>query len=150
MLLIRLRIDPFANLPTPHYLVGSIPSGPDLDEGCYKPTPFENVDYDRFCMCSYYDPETFDAGGVRSWVTCDPYNHEQTKTVHNNDKLSSCINACSKSFEKAKRAAEAGVDLSKRQDEYWFCHAVNFIEGELCGRQTKAFGLIIWKTNIFI
>ncbi|KAI3335441.1 hypothetical protein F4824DRAFT_501069 [Ustulina deusta] len=69
-----------------------------------------------------------DPGGVRCWVTCDPYKPKQIKVVPDNDKLSSCINACTGSFEKAKRAAETGLDVSKRQDEYWVCHAVNFIE----------------------
>ncbi|KAI0904483.1 hypothetical protein F4823DRAFT_567659 [Ustulina deusta] len=60
-----------------------------------------------------------DPGGVRCWVTCDPYKPKQIKVVPDNDKLSSCINACTVSFEKAKRAAETGLDVSKRQDEYW-------------------------------
>ncbi len=87
---------------------------------------------EQLCKCSYYDLEMSDPGGVRCWVTCDPYKPKQIKVVPDNDKLSSCINACTGSFEKAKRAAETGLDVSKRQDEYWVCHAVNFIEGELC------------------
>ncbi|KAI0531881.1 hypothetical protein GGR58DRAFT_492043 [Xylaria digitata] len=123
---------PSSPRPTPTQSPG-IPSGPDPDEDCYRPSPFdENIDYDQLCKCSYYDPEMSAPGGVQCWVTCNAYKPEQTKIVPNNDKLTSCISACMGSFEKAKRAVEAGVDVSKRQDEYWFCHAVNFIEGELC------------------
>ncbi|KAI8632864.1 hypothetical protein F5Y19DRAFT_419248 [Xylariaceae sp. FL1651] len=111
-----------------------IPSGPDPGEDCYRPSPLEqNPDLDRLCQCSYYDPEMADVGGVQCWVTCNAYKPEQTKIVPQNDKFTSCINACAGSFEKAKRAVDAGIDLSKRQDdEYWFCHGINFIEGELC------------------
>ncbi|RWA10073.1 hypothetical protein EKO27_g5027 [Xylaria grammica] len=131
---------PTVSTPTPTYsrptatpTKTGIPSGPDPNEDCYRPSPFdEPIDIDQLCKCDYYDPEMSDPGGVQCWVTCDPYKPDQFKVVPDNDKLSSCINACLGSFEKAKRAVEAGIDISKRQDEYWFCHAVNFVEGELC------------------
>lgn len=124
---------PTITRPTPTPTKTGIPSGPDPNEHCYRPkSPLEDVNYDELCKCDYYDPESFEAGNVSCWVTCDPYKPEQFKVVPENDKLSSCIRACLGSFEKAKRAVEAGIDVSKRQDEYWFCHAVNFVEGELC------------------
>ncbi|KAI1419313.1 hypothetical protein F5Y12DRAFT_720868 [Xylaria sp. FL1777] len=61
-----------------------------------------------------------DPGGVRCWVTCNPCQSEQTKIVPENDKLSPCIAACTGSFEKAKCAAETGLDVSKRQDDSGF------------------------------
>ncbi|KAI1361892.1 hypothetical protein F5Y08DRAFT_355728 [Xylaria arbuscula] len=110
-----------------------IPSGPDPGEQCYRPTPSDFVDYDQLCKCDYYDPESAEAGSVRCWVTCNPYKPDQYKSMPEyKDSLSACIIACQGSHDKAKRAAEAGIDISKRQDEYWFCHAVNFAEGQLC------------------
>lgn len=125
---------PTTGRPTATPTHTGIPSGPDPNEQCYRPrSPLDPVDYDRLCKCDYYDPESYDAGFVRCWVTCNPYKPGQYKSMPEyKDKLSSCITGCQGSYEKAKRAVEAGIDVSKRQDEYWFCHAVNFFEGELC------------------
>ena len=110
-----------------------IPSGPDPDEQCYRPSSLEPVDYDRLCKCDYYDPESDIAGNVRCWITCNPYHPDQYKSMPEyKDSLSACIMGCQWSHDKAKRAVEAGIDMSKRQDEYLFCTAVNFFEGELC------------------
>ncbi|KAI0142247.1 hypothetical protein GGR57DRAFT_486239 [Xylariaceae sp. FL1272] len=115
--------------PTGH----PIPSGPDPDEDCYMPTYEDdqagNVDIDRLCQCSYYDPSSPEIGGVQCWVTCTAYRPEQVLETQYTDSLSSCINACYGSFE--KRSLDIGSGLTARQDG-WFCHGVNFKLNETC------------------
>ncbi|KAJ8122881.1 hypothetical protein O1611_g9730 [Lasiodiplodia mahajangana] len=58
--------------------------------------------------------------------------HTQSTTTGINTFIPDMLDAiCGGSFEKAKRAQEAGLEV-RQEDDYWFCHAVNFIEGELC------------------
>ncbi|KAI0156740.1 hypothetical protein GGR52DRAFT_566178 [Hypoxylon sp. FL1284] len=92
-------------------------------------------DYNVFCKCPPYSPDSIAYGNkwlglVRCDYTCYPANPTQTVIRPENDSLQSCMSACTGSFEKAKRGE---FELGTRQDEdYWFCHGVNFIEGELC------------------
>jgi hypothetical protein len=74
------------------------------------------------------------AAGVSCWINCTPLRPEQVLSVpEHKDSLNDCINACQWSFEKAKRDAWEGLDVPRRRrDDYWFCHAINFIEDELC------------------
>ncbi|KAI1177337.1 hypothetical protein F4777DRAFT_213029 [Nemania sp. FL0916] len=83
--------------------------------------------YDLFCHCSPYNKTTTWGNPYLGLVTCDtkctPKKPEQREA--HNDKatsLSDCMKACTGSFEKVKR----------RSDDNWFCHGVNFIEGQLC------------------
>ncbi|KAI0099226.1 hypothetical protein GGR51DRAFT_398377 [Nemania sp. FL0031] len=99
-------------------------------------------DYDLFCHCSPYTKQTSWGNPYLGLVTCDtkctPKNPTQ-REAHNDkaDSLSTCMNACTGSFEKAKRQSD---------DDYWFCHGVNFVEGQLCefigslGEKTLASG----------
>ncbi|KAI0004850.1 hypothetical protein F4779DRAFT_599055 [Xylariaceae sp. FL0662B] len=92
-------------------------------------------DYDAFCKCRPYAPDSPAFGnphlGLISCDTkCSPANPTQTLVRPENDSLSSCMNACTGSFEKVKLAR--GARLDARQEDYWFCHGVNFIQGELC------------------
>ncbi|KAI1085356.1 hypothetical protein F5B20DRAFT_518023 [Whalleya microplaca] len=92
-------------------------------------------DYDLFCKCPPYAPDSPAFGnphlGLVSCDTkCSPADPTQTLVRPENDSLSSCMKACTGSFEKAKRAQDTGLDT--RQEDYWFCHGINFIEGELC------------------
>ncbi|KAJ8121738.1 hypothetical protein ONZ43_g1887 [Nemania bipapillata] len=86
-----------------------------------------NPDYDLFCHCSPYTKMTSWGNPYLGLVTCDtkctPKNPTQ-RAEHNDQagSLSTCMKACSGSFEKSKR----------QDDDYWFCHGVNFIEGKLC------------------
>jgi len=68
---------------------------------------------------------------VRCDTECTPANPTQ-REAHNDPanvaSLDACSKACTGSFEKAKaKAKRQGPD-----DDYWFCHGVNFKEGELC------------------
>ncbi|KAI0186821.1 hypothetical protein F4808DRAFT_140506 [Astrocystis sublimbata] len=88
-------------------------------------------DYNSFCKCP---AETETAWGnpylglVRCDTQCTPKNTKQRES-HNDSasSLEDCMNACTGSFEKAKRQENIPGN-----DDYWFCHGVNFIEGELC------------------
>jgi hypothetical protein len=87
--------------------------------------------YDSFCRCPPYSADTGAWGNqylglARCETKCTPVNPTQTLIRPENDSFDACIKACTGSFEKAKR-------YQKRQDpDYWFCHGVNFIKGELC------------------
>ncbi|KAI3321643.1 hypothetical protein HD806DRAFT_524095 [Xylariaceae sp. AK1471] len=119
--------------PSPSPTRHSIPSWPSLP--CYRPDwRDKNIIIDDLCKCDYYTPDMVFAAEVECWVHCIPYRPEQVLSVpEHKGSLSGCINACQGSFEKAKRDAWEGVDaVKRRQDDYWFCHAINFIEGELC------------------
>ncbi|KAI2778794.1 hypothetical protein F4815DRAFT_233122 [Daldinia loculata] len=90
-------------------------------------------DYNSFCQCPPYSSDSPAFGNpylglVRCDTKCTPAVASQTLIRPENDSLDSCMKACTGSFEKAKRG-----DLSERQDgDYWFCHGVNFVQGELC------------------
>ncbi len=84
-------------------------------------------DYDLFCKCNATIETAWGnpyLGLVRCDTTCTPAKAEQ-RVAHNDkaDLLSTCMNACTGSFEKAKRQGN---------DDYWFCHGVNFRKGKLC------------------
>lgn len=86
-------------------------------------------DYNTFCQCSPYAESTSWGNPYLGLVSCDttcaPKVASQ-REAHNDkaDSLATCMNACSGSFEKkAKRQGN---------DDYWFCHGVNFVQGELC------------------
>ncbi|XDG10637.1 hypothetical protein ABKA04_010252 [Annulohypoxylon sp. FPYF3050] len=103
---------------------------------CENPTQTTGYpDYNAFCQCPPYTADSPAYGNpylglVRCDTKCSPANATQIATHPENDSLESCMNACTGSFEKAKRGEG---DLEKRQDpDYWFCHGVNFIKGELC------------------
>ncbi|KAI1396130.1 hypothetical protein F4819DRAFT_150925 [Hypoxylon fuscum] len=113
--------------PTP-----TVPSGPTVP-GCDVPNQTTGYpDYNAFCHCPPYAPDSIAFGNpylglVRCDTKCYPADLTQTLVRPENDSLASCMNACSGSFEKAKR------ELGTRQDDdYWFCHGVNFVQGELC------------------
>ncbi|KAI1451424.1 hypothetical protein F4805DRAFT_103309 [Annulohypoxylon moriforme] len=94
-------------------------------------------DYNSFCQCPPYTADSPAYGNpylglVRCDTKCTPANATQTATHPENDSLEACMNACTGSFEKAKRAEREG-GLETRQDpDYWFCHGVNFVKGKLC------------------
>lgn len=111
---------------------------PSPTETCYNPplsVPAEQVNVDALCQCASYpqwdeNPNPYyNAGwyGGKAYceTTCVPKYANQTKTVDATESFSQCMNACDGSFEKRK---------NKRitSEEYWFCHGVNFIKGELC------------------
>ncbi|KAH9905393.1 hypothetical protein F4778DRAFT_729858 [Xylariomycetidae sp. FL2044] len=106
---------------------------------CENPSPVETTgypDYDAYCQCPPYDADTPAYGNpylglVKCETRCSPANPTQTLVRPENDSLASCMNACTGSFEKMKRDREAGL-VSRQGDDYWFCHAVNFVPGELC------------------
>ncbi|KAH8156133.1 hypothetical protein CIB48_g12115 [Xylaria polymorpha] len=114
---------------------------------CEVPDPTSNpVDWEaEVCKCGpykgghAYGPYTINnnwyeyifGGYARCDVRCNQRYPSQTKVVPNNASFQECIYACSGSFEKAKRAQDAGLEV-RQDDDYWFCHAVNFIQGELC------------------
>ncbi|KAI1126204.1 hypothetical protein F5Y10DRAFT_216010 [Nemania abortiva] len=114
---------------------------------CEIPDPTSNpVDWNTdVCKCgpykggNPYGPYTINnnwyeyifGGYARCDVRCNQRYSKQTKVVPNNASFQDCIYACTGSFEKAKRAQEAGLKV-RQQDDYWFCHAVNFKQGELC------------------
>ncbi|KAI0160477.1 hypothetical protein GGR57DRAFT_384672 [Xylariaceae sp. FL1272] len=84
-------------------------------------------DYDGYCQCGPYAANSTAWGNpylglAHCDYTCAPANPTQRATHDNTDSLSSCMGACTGSFEKAKR----------QDDDYWFCHGVNFRQGELC------------------
>lgn len=59
-------------------------------------------------------------------AACVPQIANQTRLVNEaNGSFSECMGACMGSFDKTKMK-------NKRQDDYWFCHGVNFKKGELC------------------
>lgn len=106
---------------------------------CYNPplsVPASQVHVDELCQCAsypqwdenpnpYYNAGEYGGGKVYCETTCVPKYANQTRTVDVTGSLSACMNACDGSFEKRK-----GKRISS--DEYWFCHGVNFIEGQLC------------------
>lgn len=116
---------------------GTAVSAPMPTETCYNPplsVPASQIDVDELCKCdSYPQPDAnpipyyntgIYGGRVYCETTCKPIYSNQTLIVDANESLSQCIGACDGSFEKkAKRITS---------DEYWFCHGVNFIQGELC------------------
>ncbi|KAI2602553.1 hypothetical protein GGR54DRAFT_495070 [Hypoxylon sp. NC1633] len=92
-------------------------------------------DYDAFCKCPPYTADSPAFGNpylglVRCGTQCRPADATQTLVRPENDSLKSCMGACTGSFEKAKRG-EAELS-AKRDNGSWFCHGVNFIQGELC------------------
>ncbi|KAJ2995794.1 hypothetical protein NUW58_g1171 [Xylaria curta] len=102
----------------------STPPPQTCEEPPNQTTGYPN--YDLFCKCPA--KEEFGWGNpylglVRCDTKCAPAN-EQQREEHNDkaESLSTCMNACTGSFEKTKR----------QNDDYWFCHGVNFIQGELC------------------
>ncbi|KAI0903710.1 hypothetical protein F4824DRAFT_453694 [Ustulina deusta] len=102
---------------------------PSTNTTCQEP-PNQTTgypDYDLFCKCNATIETAWGnpyLGLVRCDTTCTPAKAEQ-RVAHNDkaDLLSTCMNACTGSFEKAKRQGN---------DDYWFCHGVNFRKGELC------------------
>ncbi|KAI1773595.1 hypothetical protein F4818DRAFT_421067 [Hypoxylon cercidicola] len=103
---------------------------------CDKPNQTTGYpDYNSFCQCPPYTPDSVAFGNpylglVRCDTKCHPAVATQTLIRPENDSLDSCMEACTGSFEKAKRGE---FDLDTRRDsDYWFCHGVNFIQGELC------------------
>ncbi|KAI1393137.1 uncharacterized protein F4822DRAFT_1297 [Hypoxylon trugodes] len=90
-------------------------------------------DYSSFCQCPPYTADSPAFGNpylglVKCDTTCTPANATQTLDHPETGSLSDCINACTGSYEKAKRDG-----LESRQDDgYWYCHGVNFIQGQLC------------------
>ncbi|KAI1206645.1 uncharacterized protein F4807DRAFT_438787 [Annulohypoxylon truncatum] len=102
---------------------------------CENPTQTSGYpDYNSFCQCPPYTADSPAYGNpyiglVRCDTKCTPANATQTATHPENDSLESCMNACTGSFEKAKREES---ELERRQSPDWFCHGVNFIKGELC------------------
>lgn len=114
-------------------------AAPAPTETCYNPplsVPASQVNVDELCQCAsypqwdenpnpYYNAGIYGEGKVYCETTCVPKYANQTKTVDATGSLSQCISACDGSFEKRK-----GKRISS--DEYWFCHGVNFIQGELC------------------
>lgn len=114
-------------------------SAPIPSQTCYNPpltVPASQVHVDELCQCAsypqwdespnpYYNAGLYGNGKVYCETTCVPKYANQTKTVDATGSLSACMNACDGSFEKRK-------EKRITSDEYWFCHGVNFIEGELC------------------
>lgn len=140
-------------------------SSPSPSETCYNPSlsvPWTEVDENELCKCDSYSTTSPDYnagvaydGEVRCWYTLFPLNPNQTKIVDSNEDFQSCMGACAGSFEKAKRAAaEGGIDARVSEDEYWFCHGVNFKQGELCefvGQITRSKytpGTNYWDTGL--
>lgn len=117
-------------------------SSPPPSETCYDPSlsvPWPEVDVSELCKCDSYSPgspyyhATVYDGRARCWQRLFPFYANQTRVVGSNEDFASCAGACVGSFEKAKRAAAGGeIDGRASEDEYWFCHGVNFREGELC------------------
>lgn len=107
---------------------------------CYNPpltVPASQVQVDELCQCAsypqwdenpnpYYNAGEFGDGKVYCQTTCVPKYANQTKSVDATGSLSACMNACDGSFDKRRKEKRIS------SDEYWFCHGVNFIEGELC------------------
>lgn len=103
-------------------------------ETCYKPgslTPWYDVDVNELCKCEHYEWDDGSAVSNAGWyggraicgARCVPQIANQTRLVNEaSGSFQECIWACGGSFEKAKRQA----------DGYWFCHGVNFKQGELC------------------
>ncbi|KAI1105699.1 hypothetical protein F4804DRAFT_303729 [Jackrogersella minutella] len=88
-------------------------------------------DYNSYCQCP---PYTVDSpwygnefiGSVRCDYKCSPRDATQVSPRPETDSLESCMKACTGSYEKAKRG-----ELEKN-DDYWYCHGVNFKKGQLC------------------
>jgi hypothetical protein len=112
---------PASPSPSPSPTGHPIPSGPGSP--CYRPEWNDpNIIIDDLCKCDYYTPEMEYVANVECWTECKPYVDSERKSVPQfKDSLSACINGCYGTFEKK----------AKRQDD-WFCHAINFVEGELC------------------
>lgn len=113
-------------------------AAPSPTPTCYDPplsVPAEQVNVDELCQCASYpqwdeNPNPYyNAGwyGGKAYceTTCVPKYANQTRNVDATDSFSQCMNACDGSFEKRK-------DKRITSEEYWFCHGVNFVEGELC------------------
>ncbi|KAI6087283.1 hypothetical protein F4821DRAFT_236813 [Hypoxylon rubiginosum] len=116
--------------PTP-----TVASGPTAS-ACDTPNQTTGYpDYNAFCQCPPYTPDSIAFGNpylglVRCDTKCSPAVASQTLVRPENDSLDACMKACTGSFEKAKRGE---FDLDRRQNgDYWFCHGVNFVQGELC------------------
>ncbi|KAI1654581.1 hypothetical protein F4813DRAFT_370437 [Daldinia decipiens] len=109
------------DLPTP--VTGSESTGAHCD----APTQTTGYpDLNSLCHSPPYIPDP--QSQVRCNTKCIPAVASQTLIRPENDSMKSCYYACTGSFEKAKRG-----ELSERQDsDYWFCHGINFIQGELC------------------
>lgn len=124
---------------------GTAPPGPVATATCYDPsyaTPWPQVNTDELCKCNHYDGETgagqtgaytaLYGGLVLCWQKANPYIQGQAKIVPQNTSFSACISACTGSLDRARRAEEAGLVTREAPGDYWFCHAVNFIQDELC------------------
>lgn len=110
---------------------------------CYNPSssvPWTEVDQDELCQCDCYPPSQGTRAGLwdgktRCWNKLIPLYPSQTQIVNNNNTLSSftwCIGACTATVGKDRReAAESSID-ARQGEEYWFCHGVNWIEGDMC------------------
>lgn len=119
---------------------GTAAPAPTPTPTCYNPplsVPASQVHVDELCQCAsypqwdenpnpYYNAGEYGNGKVYCETTCVPKYANQTRTVDATGSLSACIGACDGSFEKRRK------DKRISSDEYWFCHGVNFIEGELC------------------
>ncbi|KAJ4415708.1 hypothetical protein N0V82_007201 [Gnomoniopsis sp. IMI 355080] len=121
---------------------GTAAAAPIPTQTCYNPplsVPASQVNVDALCQCAsypqwdenpnpYYNAGEFGNGKAYCETTCVPKYANQTKSVTGaaTESFSQCMFACDGSFDKKRK--------SKRitSDEYWFCHGVNFIKGELC------------------
>lgn len=111
-------------------------SHPHPTPTCYTPTssPWYDDDTDERCQCDHYMWDDGSATANPDWgrgrvicgARCVPQVANQTRLVNEaSGSFTECRLACGGSFEKT-RVKE------KRQDDYWFCHGVNFKKGELC------------------
>ncbi|KAI5923629.1 hypothetical protein F4810DRAFT_710371 [Camillea tinctor] len=108
---------------------------PDPDpSSCSTPDPAQTTgypDYNQFCQCRPYAAESPPRGNpylglVRCETVCAPADPAQRRVRPENESLAACVNACTGSYERrADKRQEGG-------GEYWFCHGVNFVKGELC------------------
>lgn len=122
----------------------SAPPLPTPTQTCYNPpltVPASQVHIDELCQCpSYPQPDAnpipyynagslYSGGKVYCETTCVPVYANQTRVVDEaKGSLSQCIAACDGSFEKKR----TDTSSSSSSDEYWFCHGVNFVQGEFC------------------
>lgn len=113
-------------------------SYPQPTPTCYQPgqlTPWYDVDADRLCQCDHYEWDDGTALSNAGWyggtaicgATCIPRIANQTRLVNEAaGSFSQCMMACAGSFDKAR------VKNKRQASEYWFCHGVNFKQGEYC------------------
>lgn len=113
-------------------------SSPQPTPTCYQPgslVPWYDVDVDRLCQCDHYMWDDGSAVANAGWyggkaiceATCVPRIANQTRLVNEaSGSFSECIGACMGSFDKSR------MKNRRQSDEYWFCHGVNFKQGELC------------------